>query len=101
MFNTPYILATTDTIFIRLGVCVLCSISGVILILTGLGNIRTQTADAGGARAWGSKNLVAGQNYRYTGSRAVRLGRLRIFCGIGAIIFGVVFIFVGPFLAGS
>ncbi len=35
----------------------------------------------------------------YEGSKAVMVGWIRVICGVCAIIFGIVFIFVGPFLA--
>lgn len=70
---------------------------GVILILVGMDNIKTQTAEESGKRRLVNKAL--GQSNTYEGSKAVMIGWMRVICGIGAIIFGIVFIFVGPFLA--
>jgi len=40
-----------------------------------------------------------GHSNTYEGSKAVMLGWIRVICGVCAIIFGIVFIFVGPILA--
>jgi len=97
MDDSLLILAVTDTIGIRLAVCAVASIVGVLLILTGVANIRTETAEESGKRRLVNKAL--GRSNTYEGSRAVLLGWIRVICGIVAIIFGIVFIFVGPFLA--
>ena len=91
------LLAVADTIWTRLGVCALTSLVGAILIATGLHNIRTQTAEETGERRL--VNRVLGHSNTYEGSKAVMLGWIRVICGVCAIIFGIVFIFVGPILA--
>ena len=90
-------LAVEDTIWTRLGVCAVASVVGLILILTGVHNIETETAEESGKRRLVNKAL--GQDNTYEGSNAVMLGWVRVIGGVGAIIFGIVFIFVGPFLA--
>jgi uncharacterized membrane protein HdeD (DUF308 family) len=91
------LLAVADTVWTRLGVCALTSLVGAILIATGLDNIRSQTAEESGGRRL--VNRVLGQSNTYEGSKALLLGRIRVIIGVCAIIFGVVFLFVGPFLA--
>lgn len=44
-------------------------------------------------------NSLLGRSNTYKGATAVSVGWIRVICGIGAIIFGIVYIFVGPFLA--
>ena len=97
MSETLFLLAATDTIWTRLGVFAIASLVGVILILMGLENIKTQTAEESGKRRW--VNKAFGQSNTYEGSKAVLIGWVRVICGVGAILFGIVFIFVGPFLA--
>lgn len=92
-----FLLAVTDTIWTRLGVFAILSLVGVIFILMGLENIKTQTAEESGKRRL--VNRVLGQSNSYEGSTAVMMGWIRVISGAGAIIFGVVYIFVGPFLA--
>ena len=99
MFESLELLAVTDTIWTRLGVCAVTSIVGVILIMTGLANIRTRTAEESGKRR--TVNKVLGRSNTYEGSSAVLIGWIRVICGICVIIFGIVFIFVGPFLADT
>ena len=91
------LIAVTDTIWTRLGVCAVASVVGLILILTGVYNIKTETAEESGKRRL--VNDAMGQDNTYEGSNAVMLGWVRVICGVGAIIFGIVYIFVGPFLA--
>ena len=97
MPETMLMLAVTDTIWSRLGVCAVASLVGAILIFTGLQNIKTRTAEESGKRRLVNKAI--GQSNTYEGSKAVMIGWVRVVCGVGAIIFGIVFIFVGPFLA--
>ena len=91
----PIILA--DSIGERLGVAGVCVVVGIILILSGINNVRTKRAEETGKRRWVNKAL--GRSNTYEGNTAVNMGYMRIVLGIGAIIFGIVFIFVGPFLA--
>lgn len=91
------LLAVTDTIWTRLGVFAVASLVGVILILTGLQNIKTRTAEESGKRRLVNKAL--GQSNTYEGSKAVMIGWVRVISGVGAILFGIVFLIVGPFLA--
>ena len=97
MDDSLLLLAIPDTIWTRLGVCAIASIVGVILILTGLANIRSRSAEESGARR--AVNRAFRRSNTYEGSDAVVIGWIRVVCGIGAIIFGITFIFVGPFLA--
>ena len=97
MLGHLLLLTTTDTIWTRLAVCIVTSIVGAILIFTGKQNIRTQTAEESGKRWLLTKAL--GQSNSYEGSKAVSIGWMRIICGVCVIICGIVFIFVGPFLA--
>jgi uncharacterized membrane protein HdeD (DUF308 family) len=91
------LLAVADTIWSRLGVCAVACVVGVIFIITGIANIQNKTAEESGRRR--SVNKLLGNSNTYEGSKAVTVGWIRVICGVGAIIFGVVFIFVGPFLA--
>lgn len=68
-------------------------IAGIIAIVIGLRNIKTETAQETGRRR--TVNRVAGVDSGYTGSRAVMQGRIRMFIGIGAIVFGIGFMIVG------
>lgn len=97
MFDQLVTLAATDTIWTRLMVCAGCCAFGAVMIVIGRQNILTQTAEESGKRR--AVNKLRGKSNTYTGSTAVRLGWIRIACGVGAILFGIVFIFVGPFLA--
>ena len=97
MLNNMVLLAATDTIWSRLGVCAVGSIVGALLIFTGIQNIRTRTAEESGKRRL--VNKATGASNTYDGSKAVLIGWVRVVCGVGAIIFGITFIFVGPFLA--
>ncbi len=90
-------LAATDTVWTRLGVCAVAVVVGVMLIVTGLRDIRTRTAEESGKRRL--VNSFLGRSNTYEGAKAVRLGRIRVVCGVIAIAFGIVFLFVGPFLA--
>ncbi len=97
MSETLLFLAVTDTIWTRLGVFAVASVVGVILVLTGRHNIKTQVAEESGRRRMVNKAM--GKSNTYEGSKAVRVGWIRVICGVCIIIFGIVFIFVGPFLA--
>lgn|SRR5487761_1678329 len=97
MFDHLLLLATADTIWTRLGVCAVTSVVGAILTFTGRQNIRTQTAVETGKRRL--VNNALGRSNTYEGSKAVLIGWLRVISGVCVIIFGIVFIFVGPFLA--
>jgi len=68
-----------------------------MLILAGVQNIKTQSAEESGKRR--IVNKAVGQSNTYEGSKAVMIGWIRIVLGVCAIIFGIVFHFVGPFLA--
>jgi len=41
-------------------------------------------------------NQASGTSNAYTGSKAVMQGYVRIAMGVGAILFGVAFLFIGP-----
>lgn len=91
------LLATTDTIWTRLAVCAVSTALGTLLIVTGRRNIRTQVADESGSRR--VVNRALGRNNQYEGGSATGIGWARVVMGICFIIFGIVFVFVGPFLA--
>jgi hypothetical protein len=91
------LLAVADSIWSRLGMCAVFCVVGAILILTGIANIQSKTAEESGRRR--TVNKLLGSSNTYEGSKAVTVGWIRVICGVGAIIFGIVFIFVGPFLA--
>ena len=91
------LLAVTDTMLTRLGTCAICTVVGTILIISVIHSIKTKTAEESGRRRLVNKAL--GRSNTYSGSKAVSIGWMRVILGICAIIFGIVFIFVGPFLA--
>ncbi|MCH7726504.1 MAG: hypothetical protein IH991_08515 [Planctomycetes bacterium] len=91
------LLAGADSAGLRVGICAICIFVGIILIMAGRNNIRTQTAEESGKRRM--VNRMMGKSNTYEGRTAVNIGRMRIVIGILIIIFGIVFIFVGPFLA--
>ncbi len=97
MLNEMLLLAEIDTIWTRLGTCAMTSIVGAILIFTGVQNIKTRTAEESGRRRLVNKAM--GASNTYSGSKAVLTGWIRIVCGVGLIVFGIVFIFIGPVLA--
>ena len=99
MLTEMFVIAAADTVLTRLAVLAVASIVGAILIFTGIQNVRTESAEESGKRRLVNKALGASNTYE--GSKAVQIGWIRIVCGIGAIIFGVVFIFVGSFLANG
>ena len=70
---------------------------GIVFIQVGRQNTRTRQAEETGERR--SVNSVLGSSNSYTGSKAVFVGWLRIVCGVGAILFGFVFLVFGAFLA--
>lgn len=86
-----------DTIVSRLIICVVAIAVGGILILTGRQNILTKSAEESGGRR--AVNKLFGQSNTYAGRKAVLVGWIRVGCGVCMIIFGIVFLFVGPFLA--
>ena len=96
MFDAFVTLAFEDTIVSRLIVCAVACFGGFILIVSGREAIRTKTAEESGKRR--IVNSMLGQSNTYEGSKAVFIGWSRVICGIGVIIFGIVFIFTGPFL---
>jgi len=97
MADSLLLLAATDTIWSRLGMCAIMWVVGAILIFTGLQNIKTKSAQESGSRRL--VNKAFGKSNTYEGSKAVSIGWLRVICGVCLLIFGIVFIFVGPFLA--
>ena len=97
MLNDMALFAATHAIWSRLGVFAVASIIGALLIFTGIHNIKTQTAEESGKRRLVNKAMRASNTYE--GSKAVLIGWVRIVCGVGAILFGFVFIFIGFFMA--
>jgi hypothetical protein len=93
------LLKATDTPQTRLMVCGVAIVFGVIMILVGRQNIITRRAEESGRRR--AVNAMMGRSNSYEGGTAVTMGVIRVICGIGAIIFGIVFLFVGPFLAND
>jgi hypothetical protein len=87
----------TDSPLVRYMVCAVCCGVGVLMILTGISNVKTKTASESAKRAAVLQAL--GKSTEIQGNMAVFMGVTRILIGIAAIIFGVVYIFVGPFLA--
>jgi hypothetical protein len=95
---TRYIvLAATDSIGSRIAFCSIAMVIGSILIAIGRSNIKTQTAEESGQRR--TVNKLFGASNTYVGRKAVMMGWMRVVLGCAAIIFGIVFLFVGPFLA--
>ena len=91
------ILAAVGTIWERLGVFAVCLAFGILMLATGIRNVKTQTAEESGkARV---VNKLLGASNSYDGKKAVLIGWVRIATGVGAIIFGIVFLFTGPLLA--
>ena len=98
MPDISLLLAVTDTIGSRLGVCAGTTVVGILLIVSGINSVRTKKAQESGLGRRAVNNLL-GRDNTYTGQSAVAMGIMRIIMGVAAIIFGIVFIFVGPFLA--
>jgi hypothetical protein len=92
-----YLLAFEDSVVSRLVVSAISCGVGVILILAGRNNIKTQTAEETGRRR--KVNRLMGRSNTYTGETAVMMGKVRIVMGVCVILFGIVFVFTGPFLA--
>lgn len=90
-------IAVTDTPASRALVTLICCVVGGILVLVGRMNIKTQRASESGKRRLVAKMM--GGTGDYEGSSAVTLGVVRVIAGIAVIVFGIVFLFVGPFLA--
>ena len=97
MVHDFLLLAVTDTIWTRLAVFGVTALFGVALIVSGYVSIKTGVAEESGKRR--RVNRMMGESNTYTGPKAVMLGWVRLICGIGLILFGILFLFVGPFLA--
>lgn len=97
MTETLILLAAIDSLLSRLGVLVVAILVGIVFILAGIANVKTQTAEESGRRRW--VNRALGRSNTYTGKKAVTMGYVRIGMGVCTILFGIVFLFVGPFLA--
>ena len=89
-------LAVTDTMGTRLAVCAVAGGGGAVFISAGLTNVRTGRAEEARGR-W--LDTLLGRSDSYAGNTAVVVGMIRLVCGVGAIVFGIVFLFAGPFLA--
>jgi hypothetical protein len=87
----------TQSLPARLGVAGIAIVVGIGLIVTGLSNVRTQSAQETGRRRL--VNRAAGRTNAYSGSSAVMLGWMRVVLGVAAIGFGIVFAVMGPMLA--
>ena len=98
MRDSLQLLAAADSLGTRLGVCAVASIVGILLILSGIHSVRTKKAEESGMGRR-AVNKLLGRDNTYTGQSAVTIGVMRIIMGVAAITFGIVFIFVGPFLA--
>lgn len=78
----------------RFVVAAVAVVIGVGLIVTGVGNVRTRTAEETGIRR--RVNDAAGVDNTATGGKAVAQGWIRIATGITAIGFGVWYALFGP-----
>jgi hypothetical protein len=78
---------------------IIAGLIGIVLIITGIKNIKTQTAQESGKRILTNKLL--GHDNTYTGKKAAMVGKTRIIMGICCIIFAVVIFFTGPFLTSN
>jgi hypothetical protein len=92
-----YVLAAKMSIWTRLAVSGIAVVVGIILIVTGRANIRTQSAEETGKRQLVLK--ATGKSTEHKGQMAVSIGIARIVMGILAILFAIVFLIFGPFLA--
>ncbi|MBN1555605.1 MAG: hypothetical protein JXA11_12740 [Phycisphaerae bacterium] len=73
-------------------------VMGILVIVAGYISVKTRYARDG----WKQQrfNRLLGRSGEYYGKTAVRKGWMRIIVGIAIILFGIVFLFVGPFLKG-
>ncbi|MBK8179402.1 MAG: hypothetical protein IPK67_11040 [Planctomycetes bacterium] len=90
------LLAPSEPLGQRLAVLGVCLALGAYLILVGRNNIRTREAEETGKRA--ALLSALGKPTSMSGKKAVAMGWLRIVLGIGAILFGFVFLAFGAFL---
>jgi hypothetical protein len=97
MSNLILLVAAASSLFTRLGMCALFAFVGAILILSGLHNIQTQTAEESGKRRLVNKAM--GQGNSYTGSKAVWVGSIRIISGGCAVLFAFLFLIYSLFFA--
>jgi len=87
------LLAATHTIWSRLGIFAFTLVFGAVFILAGIQNIKTRTAEESGKRRF--VNSALGVSNTYKGTKAVVQGYIRVVCGVGLIIFGIVFSLFG------
>ena len=92
-----FVLAAKVSILTRLIVSGVAAIVGIILILVGRQNIRTESVEETGKRRLVMKAMGKGTEHK--GKMAVSIGKTRIIMGILAIIFAVFFLIFGPILA--
>jgi len=92
-----YVLAAKTPILTRLAVSGVAVVVGIILIVTGLGNIRTQSAEETGTRRLVLK--ARGKSTEHKGQMAVSIGITKVIMGILAILFAIIFLIFGAFLA--
>ena len=78
----------------RIIVAIVAVALGLWLIYVGRINVQTQTSEETGVRR--RVNTTLGQSNTYNGGKAVFQGWIRVGMGVAAIIFGLVFAFVGP-----
>lgn len=97
MLDSFLLLAKNEPLGTRIIGCLIGCIVGIIFIYIGRQNIITQQAEESGKRR--KVNALFGASNSYTGSKAVLTGWIRVLCGVGAIVFGFVFLFFGAFLA--
>jgi hypothetical protein len=81
--------AGTQSLPARLGVAGVAIAVGVVLLVTGLANIRTRSAQESGRRRL--VNRATGRDNTYSGSSAVMMGWMRVLLGVAAIGFGIIF----------
>ncbi len=92
-----YVLAAKVSIWTRLIVCGVASVVGIVLIIAGRQNIRSESAEETGRRRLVMQ--ATGKGTEHKGKMAVSIGKTRIVMGILAIIFGIFFLIFGPIFA--
>ncbi len=95
-FTLMALVAPEEPLLLRLGVLALAILFGGYMILVGRVNVRTRKAEESGKRALFLSML--GKSGEMKGGMAVFTGWMRILAGVGAIVFGFVFLFFGAFL---
>jgi putative Ca2+/H+ antiporter (TMEM165/GDT1 family) len=71
----------------RLSVSGVTIVAGIVFILVGRSNVRSRIAHETGGRRW--VNMLLDNSNTYTGDKAVWQGKIRIYGGIGFLLFGI------------